>query len=71
MGGQRAEIVAQAITGEDGQAARGQPVAQVVDQGVGGRLRARPEVEDGDDLGDGISGHPQPQDRALVTQART
>ena len=47
MGGEGAEVVTQAIAGEDGQAAGGKPVAQVVDQGVGGRLRACPEMEDG------------------------
>ena len=58
--------MAQTITGEHRQTVGGKPVAEVVDQGVSGRLGACPEVEDGDDLADGIRGDPQPQHRTLA-----
>jgi hypothetical protein len=61
MSGECIEVEIEAITGEEGDAARNQEVSQGMDDQVRRVLRAGAEIQHGQQLGARIDGQPQPQ----------
>jgi hypothetical protein len=61
MRGQSVEVVVEAITGEDRDAAEGQSLTEVMDDRICSILGARSQMEGGNQFGDGIDGQPEPQ----------
>ena len=68
MGGERREVHIEAITGENWEAARRQDLSQGVNEQMRRVLRARTELKDRKNLGEGINGQPEPQDLLGVAQ---
>ncbi len=68
MGRQGIEGEIEPITGEEGQAARGQAPSQGVDNRMSHVLRAGTELKHRKNLGEGINGQPQPEDLCGTAQ---
>jgi hypothetical protein len=69
MSGQRVEVEIEAIAGEDRQAARSQVPSQGVDNGMSHGLRARIELEHGQNLRARINDQTQPEHVSGATQS--
>ncbi len=70
MSGEGVEVGMEAITGEEGQAARSQLLAQAVDEQLSHSVGARTELQHWNAFGKWIDGHPEPQDLGVAAQPR-
>jgi hypothetical protein len=67
--GQGVVVEVQPIAGKDGETSEHQALVQLVDDGVGSHLSARPQLESRDQLAQRIESQPEPEDLVARAQA--